>query len=458
MGTATYFSPEQAQGLPLDPRSDLYSLGVVLYEMLTGQPPFQGDSPVAIAYKHVQEPPRPPRSINLDVPPELEAITLQLLAKRPEPTATPSADDLRADLRRYREGFRVHAADRARRRRRGRPPPLSRASAAVVPARGHRGRPFLPRRRRRSRRTRRRPSGARGRSSSPSSCCSAVLVGLLLLLAQTLGVGEDDGTPTSRRSPCPTSSTWRRPTPAPQLEAQGFVVEPRIAEEVADAAQVGIVVDQDPDGGDPRRRRVHRGDHASGPRTRCAMPNLAGSTPDQARNTLQGLGFTGRAQPAGGGERRGRTRPSHPHRPGHRANPSPSTPPSRCSSPAAPQQSLLPACDNLTESDCVTAASTAPGSTRHRPARPSPTVTRAGSSAPSRPRHRGRDGDGSISVRPASYGPGRASRSRASHDDAVAVTPAPAVRPTRGPGGDRPDPWATRPPADGDDRRRPAER
>ena len=83
MGTATYFSPEQAQGLPLDPRSDLYSLGVVLYEMVTGRPPFSGDSPVAIAYKHVQEPPTPPRHVNLDVPAALEAIIMQAAGQEP---------------------------------------------------------------------------------------------------------------------------------------------------------------------------------------------------------------------------------------------------------------------------------------------------------------------------------------------------------------------------------------
>jgi serine/threonine-protein kinase len=109
MGTASYFSPEQAQGKSLDPRSDLYSLGVVLYEMTVGRPPFVGDTPVAIAYQHVQEKPAPPRSVNPNVPPALEAITLKLLAKDPT-LRYPSAEDLRADLRRFREGATLPAA------------------------------------------------------------------------------------------------------------------------------------------------------------------------------------------------------------------------------------------------------------------------------------------------------------------------------------------------------------
>ncbi|MGH9288677.1 MAG: Stk1 family PASTA domain-containing Ser/Thr kinase [Acidimicrobiales bacterium] len=108
MGTATYFSPEQARGAPVDPRSDLYSLGCVLYEMTTGQAPFAGESAVAIAYKHVQENPVPPRQIDPALPETLEAITLKCLAKNPA-NRYPSAHDLRADLRRYLDGARILA-------------------------------------------------------------------------------------------------------------------------------------------------------------------------------------------------------------------------------------------------------------------------------------------------------------------------------------------------------------
>ena len=108
MGTATYFSPEQAQGNRVDPRSDVYSLGVMLYEMVVGRPPFSGDNPMAIAYKHVREEPIPPREANPDVPMAFEPIVLQAMAKNPADRYT-SADELRADLVRFRQGRTVLA-------------------------------------------------------------------------------------------------------------------------------------------------------------------------------------------------------------------------------------------------------------------------------------------------------------------------------------------------------------
>ncbi|HVM07687.1 MAG TPA: Stk1 family PASTA domain-containing Ser/Thr kinase [Acidimicrobiales bacterium] len=108
MGTATYFSPEQAQGHRVDARSDIYSLGVVVYEMLIGRAPFQGDNPMAIAYKHVREQPVPPRQANADVPAQLESIVLQAMAKNPNDRYA-TAEEMRQDLLRFRQGRAVLA-------------------------------------------------------------------------------------------------------------------------------------------------------------------------------------------------------------------------------------------------------------------------------------------------------------------------------------------------------------
>ena len=111
MGTATYFSPEQAQGLPVDQRSDVYSLGVVLYEMVTGRPPFVADGPVAVAYKHVHEEPVAPRTLVPELPAAFEAVVLQAMAKDVKRRYA-TAEELRADLNRFRTGRPVLADPR----------------------------------------------------------------------------------------------------------------------------------------------------------------------------------------------------------------------------------------------------------------------------------------------------------------------------------------------------------
>ena len=109
MGTATYFSPEQAEGAAVDGRSDIYALGVVMYEMLVGRPPFVGDTPLEVSTQHVHGVVTPPTQVNAAVPRDLEAIVMKSLSRSPD-LRYPTADELRADLLRFVDGQPVHAA------------------------------------------------------------------------------------------------------------------------------------------------------------------------------------------------------------------------------------------------------------------------------------------------------------------------------------------------------------
>lgn len=121
IGTASYLSPEQAQGNPVDARSDVYALGCVLYEMLTGGPPFKGDTPLSIAYKHVREDAEKPSIMNPDVPAALDAIVMKALAKNPD-NRYQTAREMRDDLQRFVAGEQILAT------------PLLAGTTSVAPA------------------------------------------------------------------------------------------------------------------------------------------------------------------------------------------------------------------------------------------------------------------------------------------------------------------------------------
>jgi serine/threonine-protein kinase len=108
IGTAQYLSPEQARGERVDARSDLYSVGCLLYELLTGRPPFTGDSPVSIAYQHVREAPIPPSRVDPELPPWADPIVLRAMEKDPAERYQ-SAAEMRSDIQRALSGFPVAA-------------------------------------------------------------------------------------------------------------------------------------------------------------------------------------------------------------------------------------------------------------------------------------------------------------------------------------------------------------
>ncbi len=108
IGTAQYLSPEQARGETVDSRSDIYSAGCLMYELLVGRPPFTGDSPVSVAYQHVREPPVPPSQIDPVITPDIDAIALRALAKDPADRYQ-TARDMKTDITRVLAGHEVTA-------------------------------------------------------------------------------------------------------------------------------------------------------------------------------------------------------------------------------------------------------------------------------------------------------------------------------------------------------------
>jgi beta-lactam-binding protein with PASTA domain len=277
MGTATYFSPEQAQGYGVDARSDIYSLGVVLYEMVTGRPPFAGENPVAIAYQHVREEPLPPRQVNPAVPPSLEAIILQAMAKDPAQRYQ-SAEDMRVDLARFLGGRSVLAVP---------PPPTPTATATrVQPV--YDGTQVLPR-----------STGPQPRPPEPARerrtgawiailvLMLAVLAGLLYLLGRQLGVFKTSATKVAIPADIIGADAGAAQT---ELQNLGLKVT-QTPNTTTDSASVGKVLDSNPKTGTVVAKNSTVNLIVGASPGQIAIPDVSGQDQQTATATLQQAGF-----------------------------------------------------------------------------------------------------------------------------------------------------------------------
>jgi beta-lactam-binding protein with PASTA domain/predicted Ser/Thr protein kinase len=266
LGTASYLSPEQAQGEPVDPRSDIYSLGCVLYEMLTGRPPFTGDSPVAIAYKHVRDDPVPPSRLNGDIPRDLESVVMKSMAKNPA-NRYQTADELRQDLGRVLQGLPTMAT------------PVMGDTTEHIARTQPEGTAVMTRA----------PPGAeeeRRRRIWPIILISLLVLGLIALAAFFLVRSLLEPTVQTVRVPDVVGEQEEDATR--NLQNAGFRVN---VEERFSGRPRGEVFDQDPNAGE----RVDEGSEVTisvskGPR-RVEVPDVTNQSEDSARDELDQFGF-----------------------------------------------------------------------------------------------------------------------------------------------------------------------
>jgi serine/threonine-protein kinase len=278
IGTAQYLSPEQARGESVDARSDVYSVGCLLYELVTGAPPFTGDSPVSVAYQHVREDPRLPSSVNPAIPPELDAILLKALSKNPA-NRYQSAAEMRNDLLRAMAGQPVEAT-----------PVMGDAEkTAIIGA----------------------PPGGYGdgdwddedddaaRKRRRNRIIAAVIAGVLVLggvIAVALLIGSDGeeaptATPTATQVSVPNVAGQDQATATQNLQAAGLTVGTVTTQVTSDESQVDTVLGTDPSSG----TQVDQGSTVDlvvgvGPDT-VEVPAVIGLDVDRAETTLANAGF-----------------------------------------------------------------------------------------------------------------------------------------------------------------------
>jgi eukaryotic-like serine/threonine-protein kinase len=273
IGTAQYLSPEQARGERVDSRSDLYSTGCLLYELLTGRPPFTGDSPVAIAYQHVRENPIPPSQVDPDVPAWADAIVLKAMAKSPADRYQTAAD-MRADLQRAASGLPVAAAPPTRVEmypgtQRMSADPTGRTSAIPPVAdyeyagdgydRGRGGRRWIP-----------------------------WALGLVLVLGVVVGVayyllagGKTTSVPLVNNLPVATA----------QKDITNAGLRSTVADQASSSVQKGLVISSNPAEGNNVAPNTLVMLYVSTGAAPVAVPNVVGQPESAAQSTLQAKGF-----------------------------------------------------------------------------------------------------------------------------------------------------------------------
>ncbi|MEU7001505.1 Stk1 family PASTA domain-containing Ser/Thr kinase [Nonomuraea sp. NPDC046570] len=294
IGTAQYLSPEQARGERVDARSDIYSTGCVLYELLTGQPPFTGDSPVAIAYQHVREEPIPPSQIDPEIPQWADAIVLKAMAKDPAQRYQ-SAGEMRADIQRAMSGMPVDAQTMALSNNYGAGTrtmaatqaggPATQRTGAIQPYEygedgggGGRGG------------GRRRAGGGGG--GNIAKTLAWILVPLLVIGA-FVGIGykflSSDETPTASKVKVPTLKTQTLDAAKQQLTALNLKFT--VTEEYSDEVAKNAVISTEPDGG----AEVDKGSSVallvSKGVQKVEVPDVIGASVDEAKTTLEGADF-----------------------------------------------------------------------------------------------------------------------------------------------------------------------
>lgn len=287
LGTAHYVSPEQAQGKELTGASDLYSLGVVLYECVTGTLPFDADTPVAVALKQVNEQPLPPSAVNNSIDPGLEAIIVKAMQKR-APDRYSSPDEMRRDLRRVVSGEPVHAASAAAGAMVAGGATAAAAArmdaTSVLPTVGSAG------------------SDGYGQQSVRSSAPKKRpvwpwLLAVALLAIAGLGVAAYMGAFGPKSAIIPDVAGKSREEAQTVLTQAGFVVG-AVADDFSDAVPVGAVISQQPAANSSAKKGTSVSLTLSRGPNMAPVPTVKGMTESEAFKALETAGFSPQALPS----------------------------------------------------------------------------------------------------------------------------------------------------------------